>query len=160
MNLYLVRHGDAVSKEENPERPLSESGAESARLIGRFLGPGVLRSVSEVRHSTKLRARQTAELICAEAGVGAELIEVSNIEPMADVGDLAAELSDAPDDVVLVGHLPHLDRLASKLVAGEADREAFSFETCSVLCLRRMEGSEPAAWAVAWMVYPGLLAGH
>jgi len=27
MRVYLVQHGEAVSKEENPDRPLSEKGA-------------------------------------------------------------------------------------------------------------------------------------
>ena len=29
--LYLVRHGEATSKEQNPERPLTESGANGRR---------------------------------------------------------------------------------------------------------------------------------
>lgn len=37
MRLYLVQHGEALRKEENPERPLSDRGQETVRRVAAFL---------------------------------------------------------------------------------------------------------------------------
>jgi phosphohistidine phosphatase len=157
VNLYLVRHGEAVPKHWDPARPLTRIGAARARRIARFLGRAGL-NVAEIRHSTKLRARQTAEIIAQEAGLSAPVREVAGLEPEAEVGDLAATLSGASSGLMLVGHLPHLSRLTSMLVTGDADLEAFVFEDCSVLCLQKVEGAEGAGWTVRWMLAPSLLS--
>ena len=42
MRLYIVQHGDAVAKDVEPERPLSEKGrADIERLAGFLSGTGV-----------------------------------------------------------------------------------------------------------------------
>lgn len=155
MRLYLVRHGEAVSKDRDPARPLTDAGAARARRIGRFLRDAGV-DVGEIRYSTKLRARQTAELVADAMGLGALLREVAGLEPEAGVDELADALAQESTDVMLVGHLPHLARLASLLVAGDPDREAFAFEDCGVLCLGRAGTGTSARWAVRWMVVPSL----
>jgi len=157
VNLYLVRHGQAKSETSDPERPLTEAGAETATRVARFLGQGEHLSVAEIRHSTKQRARQTAEILAVKAGLQAPLLETTGLEPMADVGANAAELSRISHDLMIVGHLPHLSRLASLLVAGNANVEAFSFRECSVLHLRREEGGPREVWRVVWLLSPGLI---
>jgi phosphohistidine phosphatase SixA len=155
--LYLVRHGEAKSKEQDPERPLTEAGSEMVRRVAALLG-GIRLSVGGIQHSTKLRARQTAEILAAGSGVVAPVTQVPNLEPLADVDELAESLSRATTDLMLVGHLPHLDRLASRLVSGDAGREVFSFPECGVLCLYRRPASESAeggvVWTVNWMLDP------
>jgi len=158
--LYLVRHGNAKSKEEDPERPLSEAGSETARRVAAFLR-GCRVAVGDIQHSTKLRARQTAEILAAGGSMGAPVTQVENLEPLADVEALAGSLSRSATDLMLVGHLPHLDRLASRLVAGDADREVFSFPECGALCLCRTPGGDSdeagTVWRVCWMLDPGTL---
>jgi phosphohistidine phosphatase SixA len=158
--LYLVRHGEAKPKEQDPERPLTEGGSEMARRVAALLG-GIRLSVGGIHHSTKLRARQTAEILAAGSGAVAPVTQVPNLEPLAAVEELAESLSGATTDLMLVGHLPHLDRLASRLVSGDAEREAFSFPECGVLCLRRRPASEGTeggpVWTVCWMLDPGAL---
>ncbi len=160
MYLYLVRHGEAKSKEQDPERPLTEAGSEMVRRVATLLG-GIRLSVGGIHHSTKLRARQTAEILAAGSGAVAPVTEVPNLDPLADVEELAESLSRATTDLMLVGHLPHLDRLASRLVSGDAGHEIFSFPACGVLCLRRRPESESreggAVWTVCWMLDPGAL---
>jgi phosphohistidine phosphatase SixA len=158
--LYLVRHGKARPKEEDAERPLSAAGSETVRRVAAFLG-GCGLSLGGIHHSTKLRARQTAEILAAGAGMTAPITEVPNLEPLAEVEELATSLSHGTTDLMIVGHLPHLDRLASRLVTGDAEREGFSFPECGVLCLRRLparESAERAArWTVCWMLDPDTL---
>lgn len=157
MNLYLVRHGAAARAEEDPERPLTAAGLEAASRVAAFLGEGSAVSVREIRHSTKLRARQTAAALAAGLRLSVPLKQVSYLEPQGEVSDLAASLSREAADLMLVGHLPHLNRLASYLLAADADAEFFDFPECGVLRLRRVGGSgEMSKWAVVWMLAPSL----
>ena len=157
MKLYLVRHGDAVPKDKDSQRPLSESGADVVRRVTSFLRSSGLK-VDEVRHSTKLRARQTAEIIVeglVSSTPRTPLQEVSNLEPLAEVGELANELGGGTADLMLVGHLPHLNLLASRLTCGDEHREVFEFPAGGVLCLEHR--AESADWVVQWLLAPALL---
>ncbi len=161
MRLYLVRHGAAKPKEADPERPLTDKGVEVARRVATFLKGNGQVSVEEIRHSTKARARQTAEVLAEQAGLSGRLVEVSDLEPLDDVFGLAGTLFRLEADLMVVGHMPYLDRLASLLVTGDAERRAFPFPECGVLCLQREEAGvvvgAGVAWAVRWMLDPRLL---
>ena len=59
MKLYLQQHGEAVSKDLDPERPLTGQGTEDVQRIARALkAAGV--EITRAIHSGKLRAQQTA----------------------------------------------------------------------------------------------------
>lgn len=55
---------------------------------------------------------------------------------------------------MLVGHLPHLSKLAGLLLAGDPERKVVGFRQGGVAC---MERDEAGGWSVAWVVTPGLL---
>ena len=57
---------------------------------------------------------------------------------------------------MLVGHLPFMAGLVSRLVAGREDAGLVAFEPGSVVCLQR---TDEHAWTIAWMLRPRLLAG-
>ena len=59
------------------------------------------------------------------------------------------------DDMVLVGHLPFMDRLAARLVVGREDIAVVAFHPSSCLCLERQDDG---GWSVVWMLSPELLA--
>jgi phosphohistidine phosphatase len=51
---------------------------------------------------------------------------------------------------MIVGHLPHLSRLASLLVLGEAEKEVVRFRMGAVVCLARSGES----WSIDWTLIP------
>ena len=53
----------------------------------------------------------------------------------------------------MVGHLPHMGHLASRLVTGLDDVGVVSFEPGAVACLEAGE----ATWSVVWMASPSLI---
>ncbi len=67
MRLYLVQHGDALSKDLDPKRPLSAKGRRDVARLGEELARSTL-TVERILHSGKLRAKETAETICAALG--------------------------------------------------------------------------------------------
>lgn len=163
MRLYLVRHGDAASAPNDSLRPLSASGAaEIDRMAQSLAGTGVI-DVAEIRHSTKLRAQQTAERLARGLALGVPLREVGFLSPMADVALAAREVAAATENMMFVGHMPHVAKLASMLICGDPYQGAFAFDTGTILCLRRHpaatgDANEPApAWFIEWMFSPQLI---
>ncbi len=117
MKLYLVRHGEALAKEIDPDQSLSEAGRANVERLAAFVGQRGVRA-ARILHSGKTRARQTAEILAeamADAGACAARDGLAPNDPTAPVADAFAE---SQDDTVLVGHLPFLGDLAARLVVG------------------------------------------
>jgi len=107
-----------------------------------------------IHHSGKTRARQTAEIIAPYLRPECQVQERDKLSPNDPVQGLAKELSEMTSDLMIVGHLPFLGKLASTLIAGSEAKNLVAFRQGGVVCLQR---SEEKAWQVAWMVTPDLL---
>ena len=111
MALYLIQHGKSLPKDQDPDQGLSEDGTtESERIASIAQNYGV--SVSQIRHSVKTRARQTAEILARALKPQNDIREISGIKPMDDVAACAAKI-DPDENVMLVGHLPFMERITS-----------------------------------------------
>lgn len=154
MKLYLIRHGEAVSRSPDSERPLSERGrADVERLAAVLTLRGV--TAAHVFHSGLARAEQTAVLV-AEAVIDDGRCEAqAGLSPNDPVEAVAMESERWSDDMILVGHLPFMDRLAARLMVGREDVTLVAFHTSSCLCLERQDDG---GWSVVWMLSPELLA--
>jgi phosphohistidine phosphatase len=151
MYLYLIQHGEAKSKEEDPERPLSEQGINDVTKVARMVPP---LGISRIFHSGKLRAEQTAVIYGKH--IGAEVSETDGLNPMDDPATWANHLKDEGVDTMLVGHLPHLGKLASLLLCANPDAEAVAFRMGGVLCLEKT-GKPQNPWTFQWMLIPEML---
>lgn len=152
MKLYLMQHGDAVSKELDPERPLSEAGRKDVERIGSFLSKTSFQP-KRIFHSGKTRALQTAKIVANRAVPTVVMEALSGIGPKDAVEPIAKKARDWSDDVLLVGHLPFMARLVSLLVKSKAD-DAVAYQPGSIVCVERDEDGD---WRVAWMIRPELL---
>lgn len=158
--VVLVRHGEAKSKEEDPERGLTEKGAGDAERVADFAAASGV-EVSRVIHSGKLRAAETAAIFAVRLGAEGAVEAADGLAPMDDPGVWAERLDSMEGDggrgVVLVGHLPHMGRLATLLACGGGDGKAVTFEPATACCLER---DDEGRWAVRWLVSPRGLGGH
>lgn len=152
MRLCLVQHAEAKREEEDPLRPLSEKGLADIRRVAGFLSAMGIR-VSKIFHSGKLRAKQTAEVL-AEAVRPVSVEQAEGLAPLDDPGTWAERFKDEGEDLVLVGHLPHLSRLAGLLLAGDRERKVVGFRQGGVVCLER---DEAGCWSIAWALIPEIL---
>jgi len=134
---YLVRHGEAEREEVDPERHLTERGATEVRRVATDAKAALGVAPARIVHSGKARARQTAE-IWAET-VGADVSEADGLAPNDDPSIWGARLGAGADDVMLVGHLPHLERLAGLLVTGDAERPVAGFPAGGLVVLEHVE---------------------
>lgn len=148
MNLYLVQHGIAKSEAEDAARPLSVDGVTDVNRVASFLSNHA--KPERIFHSGKLRAEQTAEILGEH--LSAAITREEGLAPMDDPSVWAGRLEGMGEDTMLVGHLPHMGKLASLLLCGNADAGAVEFRMGCVVCLKEADGG----WSLQWMVTPGL----
>lgn len=149
--VYLVQHGEAKPKEEDPERPLTRAGKETVQQVAAWAARMGLR-VDQVRHSGKLRARQTAAIFAEKLQPREGIASYPGLAPNDDVRPVVEELATCPCSVMLVGHLPFLSRMAGALLVGDPQREPIRFRQGGLVGLV----TEGEAWKVACVVPPEL----
>lgn len=154
MRLLIARHGEAVSKIEHPDRPLSDEGTTEINRMASFMARAGIRT-SRVIHSGKLRAAQTGAVYADVIGGRCLIEEVPGLKPNDDPTQIAEMMNASHVDTLIAGHLPHLGRLASLLISGSDDGAVFSISTGTVVCLER--GQIGGSWYLAWMIDPALL---
>jgi phosphohistidine phosphatase len=115
LKLFLVHHGDAVTPEVDPRRPLSMEGLKAVEEIaGEAARRGARPAV--VWHSGKLRARQTAEACWRASNALAEFSATRDLQPDDPPGWFRDRLRGESRDILIAGHFPHLPRLLSLLL--------------------------------------------
>jgi phosphohistidine phosphatase len=150
MALYLVQHGKSLPREQDPDQGLSREGAADVeRMAGVAKGYSV--HVSGIVHSGKKRARQTAEIFAALLNPETGIREREGINPLDDVTAIAPSLR-TDENIMLVGHLPFMERLTSFLVAGSTDRLVFKFQNGGIVCLDWNQ--ETSSWYIKWTLMP------
>jgi phosphohistidine phosphatase len=153
MRLLLVQHGEATTEAENPERPLTEIGRAHVTATSRFLSQAGIK-VEAVWHSGKTRSRETAEILALHLGPVEGLVHMGGLAPNDSPATILRELASEERDLMIVGHLPSLQRLASLALMNEDSYDLLKFSMGGVICLERDDGGK---WRVAFEVTPDLL---
>ncbi len=152
MDLYLMQHAEAARAQDDPARPLTEGGrAAVQRVAGHARAAGV--QLDRCVHSGKLRAEQTAQLVAQALDVE-QVASREGLAPSDPVAPVASWLvqSDPDQALLVVGHLPFLDRLASLLVADDEQAQAIRFQMSGLVKLTPKR--ERSGFAVAWAITP------
>jgi phosphohistidine phosphatase len=157
MEIYLMQHGEAYQKDQDPERSLTPGGEEQIRASGKALRElGV--DVSLIVSSPKKRARQTAEIAAEELRYPKKEIAVAEVlEPLVPAEDAIAYLRrfNAEKEVLLAGHLPSLAEIASSLLS-EGARISIHFQMGGV-CRIDVEQLPTHAGDLRWILTPDQL---
>ena len=155
MFIYLVQHAEATKEDVDPSRSLSEKGLQDIKKVASYVSQLNIK-VYKIFHSGKLRAKQTAEVLSENLKPTKGITEVGGLAPLDDADIWEERLKGMTDDIVLVGHLPHLDKLVSLLLCGSADKNIVSFKMAGIVCLKRNDIGE---WSLQWMLTPEIVAG-
>jgi phosphohistidine phosphatase len=151
MRLYLVQHGEAKSEVEDPERSLTVKGEDETRKISGAAKRLGIRP-SKIYHSGKKRAEQTAGIVARALDLSAQLGQ--GLSPNDDIRPWVERISREAEDLMIIGHLPFLEKLASFLVCGDEGSKAVLFRYSAILCL---EKKESGGWAVDWFLKPEMV---
>ncbi len=151
MLVYLAQHGLALPKETDPERPLSDQGREDIARCAGFLSLFVRPRPAEIVHSGKLRAAQSAAMF-AEAWQICSISKGDGLAPHDDPSIWHERLHGEHRDLMLVGHLPHLERLTGLLLCGHEGARPVRMRNGGVSCLER-DGN---CWHLLWSIHPAM----
>lgn len=144
MAFYFVQHGIALAKELDPERPLSPEGKAGVLCMAKYLKQRGI-SLNAIPHSGKTRAKQTAALF-AEALTAGNVLELAGMSPNDDVAAFASTLE---DDVMYIGHLPHIGKLVSYLVTGDENMTVVKFSNAAVVCIEQDDDGYRIKWSIS-----------
>ncbi len=153
MYLYLVQHADAVSKEIDPTRGLSEQGMVDIKRVSRYIS-GLDMNVHEIFHSGKKRALQTAQILASHLNIKDAVRETDGLSPMDEPESWFSKINNLNQNVMLVGHLPYMAKLASLFLCGNKDNKAVNFEMGCILCLRQEDDQN---WTTDWIIKPRMI---
>ena len=155
MNLYFLRHADALEGADDAARPLSPHGKKEALEVGRFLKRAGIK-FDATYSSPLVRAKETAEIVLDICGstkldlTAALLNETSE----ARFDEWLKGIPDAKR-VCLVGHAPSLEQRVRQLLGITAD-DALKLPKGALACL---ESENRRTAALKFLVTPKLLAG-
>lgn len=149
MDLYLIRHGLAKDAKQDAERTLTDQGMKETEAIAHRLGRWSVK-VDAVWHSGKKRALQTAETLRKSINPQPELSQTEGMKPMDDPKVIKEKIEAVGKNIMIVGHFPHLAKLASVLLCGDENRNVVEIRNSAVLCLSNNSGR----WVARWYVLP------
>jgi phosphohistidine phosphatase len=136
MEIYLMQHGPALPKEQDPEEGLGPEGQERIHASGQALKKmGV--AFDAVLCSPKKRSKQTATIVAQELGFPLEkIMETEKVKAMAPPDETVQTLSElsGAERVLIAGHLPSVAEVASHLLT-EGSKAAVQFEMGGCCCI-------------------------
>lgn len=149
MNLYVVRHADAVSVgsgiRSDFERTLSDKGRSDAMMMARTLAQIDI-DIKAILTSPLVRSVETGEIFGKE--LMREVQTTRTLEPGFNPRALAEEVLAGANgaSVVVVGHQPDMSMLISYLVS-PAHAASVVMETCAIACVHlQMAGAGQLRW--------------
>ena len=154
MKLYLVQHAKAASKEIDPARALTEEGLRDIQKVAAFIKSMNL-SIDYLWHSGKKRAQQTARFLADVVMINKQHTACDGLAPNDDIMTLKNEIMLAQKDIMIVGHLPFLPKLASSLLVGRNSLYILEFRNAGIVCLNCFDDNQ---WRIDWMIIPEILA--
>ena len=161
MDLYLIRHAEAVSRDDpnyaEDERPLTETGREQARAVAKAL---VARGIQfdAVISSPLVRARQTAEeMLQNMTGPLAELEFCNHLAPGGKQRKLTRYLLGSNvDSVALIGHEPDLSEFIGRLIGSR--KAQISMAKAGVAFVKCDGVADKGRGTLEWLLTPEWMA--
>ena len=152
MALFLVQHGKSLPKEEDPDQGLSRQGVEETQSMAEIAAEQNVQ-ITRIIHSGKKRALQTAEIFMKILEPGAGIVKGPGLAPMDDVITFSKTIN-TEDNIMVVGHMPFMERLVSYLVAGSSETLVAKFQNSGIVCLDKEDDSQ--TYYLRWALFPRL----
>lgn len=161
MQLYIVRHGIAIDREDpqcppDPERYLTEEGVEKTKGVAK--GVAALGVAADLFFTSPyVRAVQTAEIFAEALDYSRQKIRQSELllpgaEPTLLFRELAREKQ--ASTVFLFGHAPHLDGAIATALGSKKHITSLKKAGVALIELKRIS---PPTGVLAWLATPKML---
>lgn len=150
MAIYLVQHGINSPSDIDPEKGLSEEGKNKTALIA-----GVAKNynikVSKILHSGKKRAEETASILASHLLPPNGVHGVEGMKPLDDVISFSDSIS-MNENIMLVGHLPFLERFLSFRVTADPNQPVFKLQNSGICCIDKVDVHKNPV--IKWAIMP------
>ena len=161
MQLYLVRHGIAIDREDpkspaEAERYLTEEGIKKTREVARGVA-SIVEKPDLFLSSPYVRAMQTAELFAAAMNYPKQMRRIVRCLRPGNFGVLVVrELAKHKDveSVFCFGHASHVDEVIAAVLGSKRDGTALKKAGVACIELRRIV---PPSGTLVWLATPKLL---
>jgi phosphohistidine phosphatase len=107
--------------------------------------------VDRIECSTKRRAFETAQILAQKLGCIDKLAERQGLKPNDPLSKVLDDLKTSSEDRMLVGHLPYMELMTSRLMAGSSGRLSIAFMPATCVCLTGRPGYP---FIMEWMITP------
>jgi len=161
MQLYIVRHGIAIDREDpkcppEADRYLTDEGIERTKQVAEAVA--ALGIHADLMFSSPyVRATQTAAIFASELEYSKQKIRrTDSLLPGAEPGAFLRELAREKDvsTVLCFGHAPHVDGLLAAAVG--ASRHITSMKKAGV-ALVELKRLSPPNGQLVWLITPKLI---
>ncbi|MCG8568565.1 MAG: phosphohistidine phosphatase SixA [Spirochaetes bacterium] len=152
MHLFLIQHGKAKSKGEDPLRGITDQGREETQRMTVFLEK-LNPEIQKIWHSSKKRSLETAKIFKEKLSKSVKMSEYSHLNPNDSIENIVKEINGTKDSVMIVGHLPFMDKLASYLLSADEDQNIVQFKNSGIVCLEKNNDH----WRLLWAVVPDII---
>jgi len=161
MQLYIVRHGIAIDREDaecppEAERYLTEEGIERTKQVAEAVAARGIHA-DLMFSSPYVRAMQTAAIFASELEYSKQKIRrTDSLLPGAEPGAFLRELAREKDVSIVFcfGHAPHVDGLLAAAVG--APRHITSMKKAGV-ALVELKRLSPPNGQLVWLITPKLV---
>ncbi len=161
MELYIVRHGIAIDREDpkspaDPERYLTEEGIDKTKQIAKRVA-GLKVSPDLLISSPYVRAMQTAELFAAAFDYPKQKIRRSDsLLPGTEASHFFKEIAREKNSsaIFCFGHAPHLDELIATALGSKHHITQLKKAGVAAIELKRLT---PPSGQLLWLATPKLL---
>jgi phosphohistidine phosphatase len=150
MALFLVQHGLSLPKDQDPEKGLSKKGVENTKKIAEVAKFYEIQ-VSTIVHSGKKRAKETALIFSETLGIKRPSEQIDDIKPMDDVKAFC-DKTELKSGLMIVGHLPFLEKFVSYIITGQQDLRIYKFQNSGIVCLDHEQDN----WFIKWTLNPDI----
>ncbi len=137
MFVFIIQHGEALSSDIDPERPLSEKGTAQVKRMSEFLMK-IPVYPDLILHSNKRRAIETAEAVSLTLG-GIKMESREYLNPNDSTDSIIEELNRSEKNMMIVGHMPFLNKLALRLLNPDSEKNIFEIRNASPLIIERTD---------------------
>ena len=161
MQLYIVRHGIAIDREDpkcppEAERYLTEEGVEKTKQVAEAVA--ALGIQADLMFSSPyVRATQTAAIFASELEYSKQKIRrTDSLLPGAEPGAFLRELAREKDvsTVLCFGHAPHVDGLLAAAVGSSRHITSMKKAGVALVELKRLS---PPNGQLVWLITPKLM---
>ena len=150
MKLYLMRHGEASATKDDTEQVLTPHGKAAIEQLAERLQHEKLQ-LSQVYHSGKKRAQQTAEIMIRFIAPGLTANVLDNIKPSDDPAFVLPVINSWSENCLITSHLPFIPNLVTLLTRSDSHLGSINYVPGTLICLEKNNDNH---WEIIWATAP------